>query len=87
MRYKNRKYLEWVKKQNCSCCSSPADDPHHIKGVGHLSGAGLTAPDWAVMPLCRRCHNLMHENSIMWDDQWEYISRTLGKAIQEGFFK
>lgn len=83
-RWRNRRYLQWVKTLPCVMCGQPADDPHHIKGVGHLSGAGITAPDWAVMPVCRFHHDEIHATPELWPLQWEWITRTLGAAIEQG---
>lgn len=87
-RYRNKAYTNWVKTLPCSIChTEPCGDCHHIKGVGHMSGAGLTAPDWACMPLCRTHHDMMHSTPALWIDQWEYIALTLGRAIDEGILK
>ena len=86
-RWRSRKYLDWVKTLPCVMCGAPADDPHHIKGVGGMSGAGLTAPDWAVMPVCRQHHDEIHATPELWPNQWEWIARTLGKALEEGVIK
>lgn len=83
-RWESKKYRDWVKKQDCMVCDRPADDPHHIANIGHMSGIGITAPDWAIMPLCRECHGKMHKVPEWWSGQWEMIARTLGKAIEEG---
>jgi hypothetical protein len=83
-RWESRSYLRWVKTLPCSVCGAPADDPHHMKGIMHMSGAGLTSPDYATMPMCRPCHYKMHETPGMWDDQREYVLRTLWQAIDEG---
>lgn len=84
-RWKNKKYLEWVRQQPCVICGRQAE-PHHVKGVGGLSGAGLKAPDWATMPLCHDHHMEMHRDSTLWDSQWEHVARTLGRAVDEGVF-
>lgn len=87
-RYRNQAYLDWVKGLPSAFSRiEPAGDAHHIIGVGGLSGMGLTAPDWAAMPLTRDEHNLMHRDLAMWPEQWEYIARTLGRAIEEGKLK
>lgn len=80
----SRKYLDWVRTLDCAHCGAPADDPHHIKGVGHFSGIGRKAADWLVMPLCRPCHNAFHEQPELWSLQWEYITRTLDQAFLDG---
>ncbi len=82
-RWRSDKYKAWVKTQTCVLCHMPADDPHHIKGVGSLSGAGLTAPDWALIPVCRPCHGRFHAEPDLWDSQWEHALRTVGKYIEE----
>lgn len=87
-KWRSKAYLEWVKELPCSICGvEPCGDAHHIKGVGNLSGAGLTAPDWAVMPLCRKHHTEMHVNTKLWVDQWRYIALTLGRAIDENILE
>lgn len=81
--YRNREYLDWVKRQTCCCgCERPADDPHHAIGLG-LSGAGMTAPDQYVMPMARDCHTKLHNTPEMWPQQWEWVAKTLAKAIEE----
>lgn len=85
-RYRNRKYIDWIKTQPCCMCMVLGVDPHHLKGVGHMSGTGLTAPDTFAMPLCRPHHDEMHASPELWPDQWEYIARTLARAVEEGFF-
>ncbi len=85
-RWRSKKYIEWIKTQPCFLCQAPAE-PHHIKGIGDMSGGGLKAPDWAVMPLCHPCHDRMQRNPGMWPDQWEMIVVTLGRAIEDGVLK
>lgn len=68
IRFRSRQYLDWVKQQRCCNCQAPADDPHHIIGLGWgLSGMGLTAPDNYAIPLCRPCHDTVHTDPAM---QW-----------------
>lgn len=83
IRWRSDKYKTWVKSQACVLCDAPADDPHHIKGVGHLSGAGLTAADWTMIPTCRGCHGRFHLEPELWDSQWEHALRTIGRYIEE----
>jgi hypothetical protein len=85
-RWESRKYIAWIKTRPCIICGSPAE-PHHIKGVGNLSGGAMKAPDWAVIPLCHPCHRQMHEDSEQWNGQWELALKTLGAAITEGLLK
>lgn len=86
-RFESRRYLDWVKGLACCMCDRPADDPHHIKHIGHLSGGATSAPDSATIPLCRSCHDGLHANPALWPLQWEYLARTLLKAIDDGVLK
>jgi hypothetical protein len=83
--YRSTKYKKWVKQQPCIICENPEVDPHHIKGIGHLSGCAMKAPDWALIPLCSRHHEEVQRSST--SDQWEWALRTLGQAIEQGVFK
>lgn len=87
MTWQSKKHRENVANLPCSVCGESRQGyvcPHHIKGVGNMSGVGMKAPDWATMPLCAKCHNTMHGNPDIWPDQWEYIARTLGTLIESG---
>ena len=83
-KWRSKKYLDFVRSLPCAMCGRPADDPHHLIGVGGMGGTGTTAPDWTAIPLCRGDHGMMHSNPELWPDQWEHIARTLGKAIDAG---
>lgn len=82
--FRSRKYLDWVKQQPCVMCGAPADDPHHIIGVGHMSGMGRTAPDSMALPVCRIHHDEIHRTPELWPQQWEWAARTLDKALMDG---
>jgi hypothetical protein len=84
---KSRKYLNWVKSLDCCLCGAPADDPHHLIGVGNMGGMGMKAPDITAIPVCRGCHNSIHAKPELWPDQWEYIVRTLAMAFKDGIIK
>ena len=83
-RYRNAKYLSWVRSLPCSLCGGEAGQAHHLIGLGGMSGMGLKASDVYVMPICGTCHNDMHTKPELWPSQWGYICRTLGKAVEEG---
>ncbi len=82
-RYLNPAYLKWVKTLPCSYCGAQADDAHHAIGLG-LSGMGMKADDLATMPICREHHTDIHAGHISKESQWEFIAKTLIKAIKEG---
>lgn len=82
--FRSRLYLSNIKTQDCKWCFAPADEPHHIKGIGNLSGAGMTAPDSAAMAMCRGCHTEMHSTPGNWPSQWDYILMTQLEEIRSG---
>jgi len=82
--FRSRKYLAWVRSLDCCRCQAPADHAHHLIGVGNMGGMGTKAPDDACMPVCAGCHREIHETPDLWPHQWEWLSRTLLKARQEG---
>lgn len=85
--WRSRHYLDWVASQPCCVCGAPADEAHHIKGTGGMSGTGMKAPDSASMPMCRTHHDEMHRDPSLWPDQYRYITATLIRAIDQGVFK
>lgn len=83
-RYRNSSYLAWVKTLPCVLCHGPADDPHHLIGVGQLGGMGTKAPDTFVMPVCREDHDRIHRTPDLWPEQWKWVAKTLARAVEEG---
>jgi hypothetical protein len=83
-RWRSDEYLAWVRTLPCVISGQPADEAHHIIGVGGYSGVGLTAPDWAAMPVTREAHREIHMNPELWPEQWRWIAQTLGAAVQAG---
>jgi hypothetical protein len=49
-----------------------------------MGGMGTTAPDSMTMPVCRACHDEIHRTPMLWPRQWEWIARTLDKALRDG---
>lgn len=95
-RWTDPDYIKWVCTQDCVICGEPgySDNqivPHHIKGIGHLSGAGLKAGDNWAMPMHVFCHNHWHNRAgdavLNVDQQYEWVARTLAKAVEEGVLK
>jgi len=68
--FRSKKYLVWVKSLPCSICGAPADDAHHLIGVGNMGGMGTKASDVLVMPLCRGCHTELHREPDLHLLQW-----------------
>jgi hypothetical protein len=82
---RNKKYTDWVKSLECCVCGAPADDPHHGIALGYgEGGTGTKACDLLTMPMCRPCHNEIHQPESNKEDQWRYIAKTLQRAIKDG---
>lgn len=84
MMFRSQEYLDWVKTQPCVICGAPADDAHHIIGCGSMGGMGMKAPDSMTMPVCRGHHQAIHTQPELQSYQWEWVARTLGKALADG---
>jgi hypothetical protein len=86
-RWVYEKYTQWVKRQPCEGCGGTAEDPHHIIGNG-LGGTGTKAHDLFAIPLCRRCHDDLHENTQAWEEKHgtqEYlVLKTQDRALGMG---
>ncbi|EDB6034153.1 DUF968 domain-containing protein [Salmonella enterica subsp. enterica serovar Enteritidis] len=80
-------YTQWVKRQPCCGCGRQADDPHHIIGNG-FGGTGTKACDLLVIPLCRICHDALHDDIRSWEEQngsqLLWLARTLARATGIG---
>lgn len=77
------RYLQWVREQECVMCGAPADEAHHLIGVG-LGGMGTKAPDIYTIPVCRGHHEEIHRTPELWPQQWEWMALTVGKAVRDG---
>ena len=51
-------YLRYQRGKNCIYCGGLGNEVHHIK---RGSGLGRKNPDWFTIPLCGRCHKLLHD--------------------------
>ncbi|CNK53224.1 Protein of uncharacterised function (DUF968) [Yersinia enterocolitica] len=84
-RWENKKWLKWVKSQQCCGCGSSADDPHHIIGYGQ-GGMGTKAHDLFTIPLCRVCHDALHADMHTWEAEhgsqielwFHFMDRSIG---------
>ncbi len=63
--FKSQRYKrDVVRLIPCVASGSPADDPHHIKGIGGGTGA---KDDRLIIPLTRKEHTLFHHNPKLWE--------------------
>lgn len=86
-RWECEKYTRWVKTQDCPCCGSRADDPHHLIGHGQ-GGMGTKAHDLFVLPLCRVHHDELHRDPVAFEEKYgsqlELLFRFLDRALALG---
>ena len=86
-RFASPKYLNWIRELPCVVCGLHGHDndqivPHHIKGIGHHSGAGLKAGDHLAMPMHATCHAAWHQNPD-YGAQMGWVMQTATKALVE----
>jgi hypothetical protein len=83
--FRSKEYLAFVRTLPCSVCGTDQDVvAHHLIGVGGMGGMGTKAPDNYAMPLCSTDHHKIHTIHLMWPDQWEWISKTQARWIENG---
>ncbi len=85
IRWKSKKYLKWILTLPCVDCKKEGWEdnqivPHHIHGIGNLSGIGQKAGDEWAMPMHVTCHTYFHQHPDH-KSQWEWIAGTQAKAI------
>lgn len=67
------KYLAAVRKVPCSTCpENRGSHAHHIRfgAFGRMAGIGRKPPDWAVTPLCFKCHTSLHDYRNGEEEWW-----------------
>ena len=79
--WKSKKYRDWVKTLPCVHTGMPADDAHHIRGLGGKT-AGKNS-DITCIPLTREAHTLLHSGNIEVDELY-YMCRTIELASNLG---
>lgn len=86
--FRSRPYLDWVKSLECCGCGAPADDPHHAIAVGLGAGVGTKPSDLMAIPLCRVCHDELHNSPVDWEllhgPQLLWVYLTIEQAREEG---
>ena len=85
---RSKAYRDFVKSLPCCGCGAPAGDPHHIIDCGLGGTMGGKASDIHTIPLCRKCHDLLHYNVSGWEihhgDQATHVLKTQIKAEAAG---
>jgi len=82
-------YRDFVASLPCCGCGGLSDEAHHIIDAGLGGGMGTKESDSHTLPLCRRCHNLLHHDVGEWElhfgDQATFVLRTQIKAEAAGW--
>lgn len=93
-----KNYTDWVKSQPSCLTGMPADDPHHLIGIGQDIGRNVKPHDIWTVPLTRGEHKSFHRHgSLGWGlqlvcdpvDLWQlwYAKQTIDRAISEGVIR
>ncbi|MEM6485313.1 MAG: DUF968 domain-containing protein [Pseudomonadota bacterium] len=83
-RWENKDMLDHVRTMPCAYTHKPAEHVHHLIGMGGMSGWGLKAPDWAVIPVTSEVHEQIHNDPEMQKTQPMMILKNLEKLFNEG---
>ena len=84
--WRSPSYLAWVRTLPCCVCGcTGGNEAHHIKGVGHHSGAGIKACDSLTMSLCPTHHRELHATPEQWPLQVAWVAMTRVRARAEGW--
>ena len=85
--WRSEKYLKFVREQDCVNCGKPANidgmDAHHVTGMNLGKGMGSKISDSHTLPLCRVCHNQVHSNKNLVDQQ-RHALLMIEKALMAG---
>lgn len=64
-RYRNPKYLAWIRMQPCcSCCAPPPNIAHHARNLDPGRPTQSKVSDYDAVPLCQVCHQAEHTGYI-----------------------
>lgn len=84
----NHSYRDWVRSLPCAVpgCLEWQTEPHHLKGDGQASGAGLKARDELLMPLCPEHHRHIQAYRPGWQTmQREALALTVIESVKAGW--
>ena len=90
-------YRDWVRSQPSCLSQMPADDPHHVIGVGQDIGRNAKPHDIWTLPLTRIEHDAFHGHGtegwalpyIPEGHLWQlwYAKQTIDRAINLGVLR
>ena len=82
-RYRNEKYLDWIRSKPCFECGRIPSEPHHVSVDG--SGWGTKPSDLYTLPLCYEHHRLEEDGPILnREEVYREIARQLEEWVREG---
>jgi len=59
--YRSKKHLAWIRTKPCCHCGTNLDIvAHHLISCGLGGSMGSKQPDSLTIPLCVRCHAIVH---------------------------
>lgn len=79
-KYRDKKYLKYIRTMPCSICGSNKSEPHHIFG----SYGSIKTSDYTAIPLCREHHNIEHQLSDK-EKMIELLILTMHEVIYKKF--
>jgi len=83
--WRSEKYIAFVRRLSCANCGKAGQsEAHHLIGLAGIGGTGTKAADQFAIPLCRSCHDDLHQARIPLDDQWRWLVRTLERGFNDG---
>lgn len=82
--WRSPEYLAWVRGRACSHCHEVGFcEAHHVIGIFGGFIGGKVGDQFAV-PLCRDCHQDLHDGKIELVEQVYWLGRTLDVAFSKG---
>ena len=58
---RSKAHRQWVASKNCLACGRNGETAHHILRDPTRCGMKRKSCDSAVIPLCNKCHRILHD--------------------------
>jgi len=78
-------YREWTRQQ---VCANVDPEHHNLDAEPHHygpRGMGQKAPDWYMVPLCRKCHQHFHDTGTLPGDSHDQLKLHMKAWVAENF--
>ena len=81
--YRSAKHLSWIRSKPCCHCGNNLDViAHHLISCGLGGSMGSKNPDSLVLPLCVKCHAIVHASGgTVIINQLKYFHRQIELAL------